>query len=303
MSLRAYGWNNDGTVRPDEADRIRSWAQYVADGGAVRPLVAELNDAGVPTVTNKKWAAPTITRALTHPRMIGMRDVDGELVDAPGVEPILDEGLWRQVVAVLRDPDRQRFAAGKNPQSLLSGLLRCGKCGRTLHATGPSYACSARYGGCGEISISRRLADAEVTERVLIRLTLDESLEALSDARTLSGEHYQQQIVDAEARIAHLAVTFGDGAELREAFDAGVSAARTRIDESRSRLAFLAATEALPALTEEAVIEWWADDTSVETRRSVIGVVVDHIDVRAKADAEPGAGVGDRMRMRWSCAK
>ncbi|QDH92835.1 recombinase family protein [Gordonia phage Bakery] len=298
MSLRAYGWTNDGKIVDSEADEIRSWAQHVIDGGAIRPLVADLNDRGVATVTGKSWAAPTITRALTAPRMIGMRERDGELEDAP-IEPILDRETWDEVVAILTDPARKKFASRKNPPTLLAGLLRCAKCGRNLHATGPSYACSARYGGCGEISASQRLADNEVTERVLIRITGDEWLAALSDARRESAETFETTIAEAENRIVHLAEVFGEGGN-QQAFDAGVAKAREVAEEARGRIALLDATAALPAaVTDAEIVQWWTD-APIDTRRQVIRVVVDHIDVRAKADAEPGAGVGDRMHFHWA---
>lgn len=298
MSLRAYGWTNDGTIVDDEAAEIRSWAQHVIDGGAIRPLVADLNDRGVATVTGKTWAAPTITRALTAPRMIGMRDRDGTLEPIPGVDPILDQDTYDQVVAILKDPSRQRFAGRKNPPTLLAGILRCGKCGRNLHATGPSYACSARYGGCGEIGVSQRLADTEVTERVLIRITGDEQLEQIREARARTAGHYEQQIAEAEERITHLADVFGSGAEHREAFDTGVGSAQQVIDAGRAQLALIHTFAAVEQLTEDEVAAWWAD-APLDVRRDVIRVVIDHIDVRAKADAEPGAGVGDRMHFHW----
>ncbi|UCZ88691.1 recombinase family protein [Gordonia sp. WA4-43] len=298
MSLRAYGWTNDGTIVDDEASEIRSWAQHVIDGGAIRPLVVDLNDRGVATVTGKTWAAPTITRALTSPRMIGMRDRDGTLEPIPGVDPILDRDTYDQVVAILKDPSRQRFAGRKNPPTLLAGILRCGKCGRNLHATGPSYACSARYGGCGEIAVSQRLADTEVTERVLIRITGDEWLEDVADVRRQSVETFESEIADAENRMVHLAEVFGEGGN-QQAFDAGVAKAREVADAARGRIALLDATASLPEkVTDAEVVEWWAD-APIDTRRVVIRCVVDYIDVRAKADAEPGAGVGDRMHFHW----
>ncbi|QNJ56361.1 recombinase family protein [Gordonia phage Portcullis] len=298
MSLRAYGWTNDGKIVESEADEIRSWARHVIDGGAIRPLVAELNERGVATVTGKSWAAPTITRALTAPRMVGLRERDGDLEDAP-IEPILDRDTWDEVVAILTDPARKKFASRKNPPTLLAGILRCGRCGRNLHATGPSYACSARYGGCGEISTSQRLADTEVTERVLIRITGDEWLTALSDARRESAETFETAIAEAENRMVHLAEVFGEGGN-QQAFDAGVAKAREVAEEARGRIALLDATAALPdTVTDAEVVEWWAD-APIDTRRQVIRVVVDHIDVRAKADAEPKAGVGDRMHFHWA---
>ncbi|WNO27914.1 serine integrase [Gordonia phage Halo3] len=298
MSLRAYGWTNDGKIVESEADEIRSWARHVIDGGAIRPLVAELNERGVATVTGKSWAAPTITRALTAPRMVGLRERNGDLEDAP-IEPILDRDTWDEVVAILTDPARKKFASRKNPPTLLAGILRCGRCGRNLHATGPSYACSARYGGCGEISTSQRLADTEVTERVLIRITGDEWLTALSDARRESAETFETAIAEAENRMVHLAEVFGEGGN-QQAFDAGVAKAREVAEEARGRIALLDATAALPdTVTDAEVVEWWAD-APIDTRRQVIRVVVDHIDVRAKADAEPKAGVGDRMHFHWA---
>lgn len=298
MSLRAYGWHNDGTIIEEEAAEIRRWAEHIAAGGAVRPLVNDLNDRGVPTVTGKAWATPTITRALVAPRMIGKKLKNGELVDSD-VEPILDRETWERVRAILTDPARKKFAGRKNPPTLLAGVLRCAKCGKNLHATGPSYACSARYGGCGEIGISQRLADAEATERVLIRLTDEHWRRAIRDARKASTVAYERDIADAEARIQHLAEVFGDGGD-REAFDAGVAKARETIEHARNRLALLSATGALPdTLTERAVVEWWLE-APVTVRREMIRVVVDHIEVRPKAESEPGTGASDRMTFRWA---
>ena len=59
--MRPYGWNRDGTLIRDEADTIRGWAEHILAGGKVKPLVAQLNDAGIPTAQGgREWYASTV---------------------------------------------------------------------------------------------------------------------------------------------------------------------------------------------------------------------------------------------------
>ena len=85
---------------------------------------------------------------------------------------IVDKRLWNSVQTVRRFPP-QRVRKERNKQgALLKGLLRCGKCGKAMHATfTKSGERRYRYYVCGSGSVcSNRVAAATIEQSVVGKL-------------------------------------------------------------------------------------------------------------------------------------
>ena len=298
--MRPYGWNRDGTTVRDEADTIRGWADHILAGGKVKPLVAQLNDAGIPTAQGKRWSSRSITRALINPRMVGMRQLrDGSLVEAPDVEAILDRNDWDQLVEKFNDPDRQRFANRRPPALLSSGLLRCGRCGNSMYTAMADetlmYRCQAE--GCpAPISIHAHIVEPEVSERILVRVTSAPWLVAVGRVTSQSVGHYQAVIDDIDSRIVRLAEEFGGGESSEPAFTAGLAAARAAREVAERNLKTAATVQQIPELTTGDVVEWWADTATIDDKRRLIDLVIDHITVKPRRG---NPTVEDRLDYQW----
>lgn len=298
--MRPYGWNRDGTLIRDEADAVRGWAEHILAGGKVKPLVAQLNDAGIPTSQGGRWSSRSITRALINPRMVGMRQLrDGSLVEAPDVEAILDRGQWDQLVEMFNDPDRQRFANRRPPALLSSGLLRCGRCGNSMYTAMADetlmYRCQAE--GCpAPISIHAHIVEPEVSERILVRVTSAPWLVAVGRVTSQSVGHYQAVIDDIDSRIVRLAEEFGGGESSEPAFTAGLAAARAAREVAERNLKTAATVQQIPELTTGDVVEWWADTATIDDKRRLIDLVIDHITVKPRRG---NPTVTDRLDYLW----
>lgn len=302
---RAYGWAADGVAIVDtEAAVLRHMADWVTGGGTLRGLVDDLNQREVSTLTGKPWQPIVIKRSLMNPRMIGKREVDGELVDT-NAAPILDRRQWQQIVDLFSDPERAKFAPTKTRTALLAGgLAKCGKCGSDLYANATVdraniYSCSVRSGGCGSISIVGDLLEADATERVLARLTDARYRRALGAALNAAGgvDAAQRRLDDFRARLATLGEDFADGVIERDTLLAGTKRVVENIGAAEADVARATVLVDLPEPTVDDVIAWW-EEAPHQRRRDVIGVLLDHVTVLSARGEDARSGT-DRLVYQW----
>ncbi|WP_411815648.1 recombinase family protein [Gordonia sp. SND2] len=288
---RAYGWTVDGQIIDTEADTIRRVADLVLDGTPVRAIANTLNREGITTGTGATWAIPPITRMLKNPRLIGKRDEDGHLVDNPAVPAILDEDRWVRINEILSDSDRQKHTRKPHRKHLLTGVCRCGVCGEPAYPSGTTVRAS-----CSHVQATTAAAEAEITERLLARVTSRPWLDAVQQQIDRGSDHYRSVISMADDRIEVLAKTFGGGTTDAAAFEAGVAAAREVRAEAESSLALIDVVDRFPSLTDEDVVRWWADEsTPLEDRRALIASVIDHVDILPLRESSDR----DRFVVHW----
>jgi site-specific DNA recombinase len=107
----------------------------------------------------------TVKRVLLSPRMVGRRWV-GSGLSPQGMDPVLTDEEWNKVRSILTDPKRKK--QGRPATHILSGILRCGKCGSRMTArrstTKALYVCS-REKGCGT-TITAALAEQQVLQLI-----------------------------------------------------------------------------------------------------------------------------------------
>lgn len=83
---------------------------------------------------------------------------------------------------------------------------------------------------------------------------------------------------------------------LSAAFEAGVAAAREVRAEAESSLALIDVVDRFPSLTDEDVVQWWADEsTPLEDRRALIASVIDHVDILPLRESSDR----DRFVVHW----
>src|SRR3954454_7105933 len=171
-SLRPFGYEPDKvTVRPDEAAVIRQLvARYLA-GESLRSLCTWLDAEGIRTVNGGEWRSPTLRGLLRSGRIAGLREHRGEVVGPAAWEPIVTAAERDRVLGRMAE---QTLTGRRTPRRyVLSGLLRCGRCGGKLFASprenSRRYVClpGPDHGGCGRLTVV-----AEPLEHMLVEAVL-----------------------------------------------------------------------------------------------------------------------------------
>lgn len=134
---RPFGYESDGiTIIESEAAAIREAADTILAGGSLRAIAADWNGRGILTSTGGDWEGPEVRSMLMRPRNAGIVKHRGKEGGPASWPAILDEPLWRSIVALLGDPER-RTTPGNERKYLGSNIYLCGLC-----ADGTTMRCS-----------------------------------------------------------------------------------------------------------------------------------------------------------------
>ncbi|MFJ5547074.1 recombinase family protein [Streptomyces sp. NPDC093225] len=133
---RPFGWDDDKmTLRPPEADAIRTAVHDVISGASVGEITARWKEAGFITARGNAFQYNTVKQVLTSARLCGYREIKGELVrdgdDQPVVgewEAVITPKQWYAVKATIKERGRGSGipTGGTVHKYLLTGILRCG---------------------------------------------------------------------------------------------------------------------------------------------------------------------------------
>lgn len=140
---RAFGYDKEGAIIPEEADIVRSMFARFAAGEGLHTLARSLDERGVANTRGKPWSRTGIRDLLLNPRYIAerwmLRAQPGggrarEYVGLGAWEAIVSEDVFRAVGAILADPARrERFGQRGNARRYLgAGCYVCGVCGTPL---------------------------------------------------------------------------------------------------------------------------------------------------------------------------
>lgn len=263
-----------------EVAAVRDAAARLIAGETWASVVRDLNARGFRTVTGQTWHAGSLRAMLTAPSIAGLLEHKGQIVGKADGEPVLDRATWDRLRSNIASRKRGRPAT----VYLLSGIIRCGKCGQRLYGrprtSGKPYEdgevrrqywCAVHPGkqdsGCGKLCIDQRFADAAIKATVLRRLGDPRHADRLAKVairveskRTRLMAELSRLDNDAEA-IASKVVDRGF---------AWVDAAMGPLDARRAVIrADLDALETPDATaSRDAVAEWEA--ASVEQRRQMV---------------------------------
>jgi hypothetical protein len=326
---RPFGYERDGvTVRPVEAQALQRAAATILTGGSLNAACADLNKRKIRTSTDKEWKPTELRRVLLRPRNAGLSqhrvcgleqergghvhtDKCVEVVGKALWPPILDEGVWRGVVAVLKNPARRTNTTTAH-RWLMSGRARCGICGSPIKSfsahskkrkTGPRpvYTCSSNK----HVIRNAAEVDAFVEAVILERLQRPDAAELLVPDR--KGDTAQLALQDAalQARLGEYERLASTGE-----IDPG-SFVRITADIRRQREEI---TNALGAMTAGSVLAGVADapdpaqvwkGLDLSRKRAIVGVLVDVVILPAKRGRPAGWRPGesyfdpDTVRVTW----
>jgi site-specific DNA recombinase len=240
---RPYGYEADGaTVIQAEADTLRWAAAQVLAGVSLNAIVAELNTRGARTSTGRPWKPTELSRVLVRPRNAGLMVHRGQVVGPAGWPPILDEGTWRGVCAVLSDPGR-RTNTSTARRWLLSGLAVCGVCGDPVRSTSagtvhgrptkPAYTCrSGKH-------VVRDAAEVDrfVEQVILERLSRPDARELLAPDQTTDTAALHARDAALRGRLDELGRLYGEDVIDAPQLAQGTAAIRRQREQITAELA------------------------------------------------------------------
>ena len=203
---RPYGFEFDGTTqRLDEVAVIREAAAAILRGRSVASVARDLTARGVPTPKSRdRWRPGTLRDILVNPRAAGLLPDETRAM----WEPVLDEGTWRGVRAILTAPGR-RIDPG--PVRLLTGIGVCGLCGATVNGGARVRSKPAPTYRCSNVRHMDRLADP-VDEFVVGVLLAWLARERVTRQQSPQTAVLAREAEEIRARLAEAADLFADGA-------------------------------------------------------------------------------------------
>ena len=307
---RAFGFASDGaTIVKREAAMIREASRRVLAGEAVYAIARDWNAKGKRTAHGMEWRGQTLRDILRSPRIAGLRQYRGKVLNDAGWPAILPREEWERVCRAVFSPGK---SSGRPPRRLLSGgVLRCGKCQSPLSSaaiTGARrYRCKPGPGlpGCGGVTIVAEPLEELVVEAV--RLQLRRNLPAAQSNRATKGQRSEggrrraslvRDIADAERRLEDLAVMWGNGELSTGEWTAARRTVEARRDSAQRRLREHEGDERPVANIPPDLDAVW-DSLDLERQRAVIATVIDAIIV------SPARHVGQReldesrLDVRW----
>lgn len=207
--LRPYGYQWDESAEAlvpyePEAELIREGARRVIANESRRSITLDWHARGIRTQQGKPWSITRLAEVLRSPTIVAKRIHRGEIVADGNWEPILDLETWRTVDRKLRRTAGQ--ARPGKQRHLLTGLIRCGSCGRPMSAKARkngsderirTYACvSDSAAACGRVRVI-----AEPVERIV----LDTAWEWFAPDEVVIPEFEVPELTAMDERLAELA--------------------------------------------------------------------------------------------------
>jgi site-specific DNA recombinase len=211
-----------------------------------RTIAQQLRDEGAPA-PSAGWGHPAVHWIIGNPTYVGKIRWRDKVFD--GVhEPLVDEFTFAKAQAILRERGEHTKRRGNASDFLLSGLLRCGRCGKAyigMSANGNGgryhyYACTGRQKYGPKACDGDRLPREKLEQAVLHQLASvyrDERL--IADALTKATAEAEKHRPELEQRLGSISaeITRAEQALERyyEAFEQGTLSAE-RCEQRLTRL-------------------------------------------------------------------
>jgi site-specific DNA recombinase len=296
--IRPFGYADDRTtILEEEAAIIRECAARVLAGESLASVCRDLADRGITGTGGRGWKATTLRTMLMSARISGRREHKPRAAGGhkrPGPGDIVATAVWPAIIsptdsdrlrALLGDAQRRTRLPGTGRTYLLSGILRCGRCGGGLvgrpKSGTPRYVCPNTPGGstCGKIATVAEPTETLVRDLVLTALDSPEMLARLHAQQDDSGG-LDEQVRDDEQRLDDLAAAWASGEISRREWMTARTVIEQRLEAARARLARVDRRTTLRTFvgTVPDMIERW-DRLNVSQRRAIVGAVLRSVTV------------------------
>lgn len=279
---RPFGLTHDRTALVDDEARVlREAAAAILEGASYTSQVDALNTAGIRNTSGREWTVGNLRRALTSPHIAGLRTYHGTIVGDAAWPAIIDRATWDRLKVDAES--RRRVGRPQSERYLLSGLLACSICRRTLYANQTrtraiEYRCTPAATttgrGCGKISVSGRRADQHVASTVegwLQRPTFVAELDAWLTYGDQSLVAARVELDEIERQEVAWAQRLATGKVSDAAFDAASVLLLERRQAAELRLSDLPRVDR-PSLTAGDMARAWSN-LDIAGRREVTRLV------------------------------
>jgi DNA invertase Pin-like site-specific DNA recombinase len=179
---RGFGWTEGRkALDPYEHPVFLKMVDMALEGESLRAISRWLYEERVPTVTwhpplvVKPWPRQVIRDMLINPRVAGLRVHRGKIVGKATWPPLIPEGTFRQLEAVLNDSSRATTVPTGRVH-LLTGLARCHYCDRpiTTRSTSSRKRGKLQNYHCAHCKWYRRIESLDLyVEAVMVRVLED----------------------------------------------------------------------------------------------------------------------------------
>jgi DNA invertase Pin-like site-specific DNA recombinase len=305
-SVRPYGFDDDRTThRPAEVAIVRQLVDRYIAGESVTSLAGWLNNEGITTVKGGEWRTTTLRGLLRSERIAGLRVHRGEIVGPGQWEPIITPAKRDRVIARM---DAAANTGRRTPRRyLLSGLLRCHKCGHKLYSAARQdrrrYVCQKGpdHGGCGGTMVTAPPVEELIADAVLYRLDTPELAAALT-GRAATDEHaaaLAEQVASDRAQLDELAALYADKQVSVREWMAARRPIEDRISVASRSLGRLTQSDALTGLVGNGseLRSRWAE-LNLTRQAAIVAAILDHAII---GPGTPGARSFDpnRVELVW----
>ncbi len=283
---RPFGCSASGNeVVEKEAAAIREAVRRVLAGETLSAVVRDWNQRGLTTANGGPWRVNSLSSLLVQPR----------LVDSP---PIITAEMHARLVEL--HASRRKGPRRATRRYLLTGLLRCWRCGATLRGTTRApgadvYLCPGPpHGGCSGTAVTADLAEDSVSELVLARLGSPE-LRSLRVDDGLAAE----ELSTHRQRLQDLGELWASGEVTREEWLSLKRSIGRRAQRAEAEVARVARITALQSVAGDAATlrsRW--PEMSIDARRSIVQAALDHV-VVLPAGSPKRVFRSERLRPVW----
>jgi site-specific DNA recombinase len=283
---RGFGHTQDRmkTV-PAEAKLIREAARRMLRGESMRSVVMDWRSKNIRTATGVDWTVPSLADLMRQPRLMGLREHHGTLYDTKWAV-LLDRDTWERVQAIAA----ARKMPGKRAvrKHILTGILRCSKCGAPMRGGrkdgAPRYLCTApgiHKEGCGGTVILGEAADDVVRDLVLEYIDTPQLAKALERLGKSSTDGDIGRLVESlekdRAKLAELGDAYADNELDRAEYQRLTERVKQRVEANEKKLTNVASVPQLEFLGQGAKLRKAWDHLSLDERRDVLTSVLDHV--------------------------
>jgi site-specific DNA recombinase len=290
---RPYGFEADGlTIIASEKAVIVRMADAVMAGVPLRSIARDLRKLEIPTASGTtQWTPEGVRDVLLRPRNAGFmvhrettrkRKVytDDDIVGKAPWGPVLDEEVWRSVVAKLTDPDRRtNTAPGPAPRWLGSGIYRC-PCGAVMrphragdHASRPVYRCQET--GKGHVSVPVAPMDDLVRRVVIEKLSRPDAADLIAaPVKGVDVAALRAELATCRDRLEEIAADYEDDKMTKRQFLVRTDKRRAKMARIEAQLAEATEVSPLaPLIGADDVAAAW-DGLTMGQQRAVIQALV-----------------------------
>lgn len=302
-ATRPFGYAADKiTIVPEEAALIRTIAARFLAGESTRSIAVWLDDEGILSATGKTWTSSQLRAMLMSGRIAGLREHRGQVIGNAIWEPIITEDEHRRIRA--KYAERQNTGRRTPQRYLLSGLLRCGKCGNRLYSRPRGntrrYACMTgpdHKGGCGRLTVVADPLERLVADAVLYRLDTPDLADTLAgrnstDVRT---QELSQAVDQAQEQLEELAEAYAARAITMREWMTAKAPIQKRQENAQRQLASLTRSDALAGLIgngQQLGASW--NTLNLSRQNAITAALVDHVVI---APGTLGVRTLDRARV------